>query len=653
MTWRLAEAPLLAAAIVAAAAIGCGGEQPLEPATPSAAAVQPAETVVPSRAAVDPTPAVASPAANTPVPTRAAVEPTTTVAADATPTASTAGVQPRPTTPRLDLHDSQVVTAPGRMRDNMAPWRDAGDNRFFSTHVFGTPFMLNEEGEVVPWLATAITSNEGFTVWTMKLREDAVFQDGTPITAADFKAYWEHGAKPENIVAWGGASLTLDDIMGMDKLRNGDITDGASFRVVEDYREERLNIEVSGPMPAWPLHIGGWEELRAGDVTEAAGLRVVDDHILEMALSGPMPAWPFHMAAWNVGISKLEQVLSDEGWGNAPIGAGPFSLTYDPVSGLTEVTRVDLTDRHWNGPSDTPIIEKLIMPDIPDERARLVMFENGELDVMAIDLETYQAALDPGHPYNRLLYESPYGGLWHIHMRMEEPVYDLLVRKALTHAVDMEKIVGAVWGPAATHAKGVISSRIPCHSPGANYQPYDPDLARELMPTSSYGGPNNLPPIKIDLSRPDMVQVGVAMSEYWKDNLGVELDILKRENGVPRRYDSQLYGMILASWIPDPSRIAINLLPDHFFPEYMPPHTGHWPPRLHALAEHASSLPLDDPERCAAFQAVEEEYLEKVYSIPIREVDPVRWVVQPWLIGFESTFNLDFNTLTTAYVVRH
>ena len=64
------------------------------------------------------------------------------------------------------------------------------------------------------------------------------------------------------------------------------------------------------------------------------------------------------------------------------------------------------------------------------------------------------------------------------------------------------------------------------------------------------------------------------MSEYWKDNLGVELDILKRENGVPRRYDAQLYGMILASWIPDPSRIVINLLPDHFFPEYMPPHTG-------------------------------------------------------------------------------
>ena len=60
------------------------------------------------------------------------------------------------------------------------------------------------------------------SVWTMKLREGAVFQDGTPITAADFKAYWEHGAKPENIPAWGGASLTLFRIAGWKELMAGD-----------------------------------------------------------------------------------------------------------------------------------------------------------------------------------------------------------------------------------------------------------------------------------------------------------------------------------------------------------------------------------------------------------------------------------------------
>ena len=94
---------------------------------------------------------------------------------------------------------------------------------------------------------------------------------------------------------------------------------------------------------------------------------------------------------------------------------------------------------------------------------------------MSIDIETYQAALDPGHPFNPLLYESPYGGLWFIALDDNmAPLDDSSIRKALAYGVDMGSIVRAVWGPTATHAKGVISSLIPCHNPNANYHPYDP-----------------------------------------------------------------------------------------------------------------------------------------------------------------------------------
>ena len=222
-----------------------------------------------------------------------------------------------------DLHDSQVATSVGRMRSTMAPWRDGGGNRIFSTQVFGPPFIINQKGDVLPWIATGITGNDSFNVWTLTLREDAVFQDGTPITAQSFKDYWEHGAKPENIVAWGGASLTLGDIVG-------------------------------------------WEELRAGDVIESEGLRVIDDQTLEVSTVIPLATWPLNMAAWHVGISKLDQVKADEDWGNAPIAAGPFSMTYNPDNGLTELTRVDLAGHQWNGPHATPIMEGLTLPVVAD-----------------------------------------------------------------------------------------------------------------------------------------------------------------------------------------------------------------------------------------------------------------------------------------------
>ena len=626
---------LVAASLaVVVLAAGCDDDEPAEPPTRQAA-TRGVEPAAPSATASEPKAAEAASPADTPLPPRPAAEPPTPGAPAVTPTKAAGRVQPRPspTAAGVELHDSQVVTSVGQKRDNMAPWRDNGANRLFSTHVFGTPFMLNEKGELLPWIATGITSNDELTVWTMKLREDAVFQDGTPITAADFKAYWEHGARPENIAAWRGASLSLGFIQH-------------------------------------------WGELTDGYVAESDNLRAVDDHTLEIELAFPVRVWPLYMAAWHVGISKLEQVLADDNWGNAPIGAGPFSLTYHPETGLTELTRTDLVGGHWNGPHDRPTIEKLVVPNIEDVQARLIMFENGALDLVRIDTETYQAgdpytslppdilpdwdvvthraAVDPNHP---LLYVSPYAGLHFVLITNPYP----LARQALAHGVDMQGIVSAIWGPTAIHAKGLITSTMPCHDPDPDHQPYDPDLARQKLSAARqnltererrlYGNVSTT--LMIDLYRPDMVAMGVAMKEYWKDNLGVELDILKLESGVARREWTHLERKGLSSWIPDPFQ-AIN--------EFIRPPSvlgfgenidSRWRDISDSLGP-AFHLPVDDPDRCRWFQKAQQGFLEELaFVIPIKEIDGGRWLVQPWLRGFKSTFNQDFNTLITAYVARH
>ena len=608
--WRSKLLLLMVASIISMVAVAaCAAEEAADPVQPEAAAA-PADPAAPQAPGGGPSAPQAAMAADTPLPAQAAADPDAPKAAEQTtggPSGSTGQRTAAMAGP--DLHDSQVATSVGRMRSTMAPWRDGGGNRIFSTQVFGPPFIINQKGDVLPWIATGITGNDSFNVWTLTLREDAVFQDGTPITAQSFKDYWEHGAKPENIVAWGGASLTLGDIVG-------------------------------------------WEELRAGDVIESEGLRVIDDQTLEVSTVIPLATWPLNMAAWHVGISKLDQVKADEDWGNAPIAAGPFSMTYNPDNGLTELTRVDLAGHQWNGPHATPIMEGLSLPVVADAQVQVIMFENGELDVMSIGGATYEAALNPNHPFNPLLYVSPYGGLGFTKLKIDmAPLDDLLVRKALAHGQDMETIVKAVWGATATRAKGLISSLIPCHNPESDPQPYDPDLARQELSESTYGSGDNLPLLLIDLAHPTTVAMGVAMKEYWKDNLDVELDILRRESGMPRRESSQFYRISLGSWIPDPIQIVSNLTRKDSIEALSNIPGGY--PVMDALVEYARSLPLDHPDRCKAFQAVEQEYLEKVYMIPFTEVQGVKWVVQPWLVGFESTSNLDFNTLTTAYIAKH
>ena len=331
---RLVRLVLVATALLLTAACS---EPPAPMPTPLVqVTVQP--TVRPTAEAV-PTPK--------PAPTRT---PTPTAVPTATAVPTPAGPPVFPVDPTTvvpagtQLQDPQEIRVPNG-HGGVAPWRDGGGQRIFSPWVYGTVYQIDEFGVIRPYIGISHTVNEDKTVWTVKLREDAVFQDGTPITAADFKAYWEHGARPENIVAWGGASLSIGDILG-------------------------------------------WEEVRAGDVTEAEGLVVIDDQTLEVTTVIPFPTWPLAMASWHSGISKLDQVLEDEEWFTHPIAAGPYKWTTDPDTSKY-VAEADAAE-YW-GPS--PNIKKLYGLSITDRQVQVIAFENGELDLMTIDSATYEAAL--------------------------------------------------------------------------------------------------------------------------------------------------------------------------------------------------------------------------------------------------------------------
>ena len=588
--------PLVLVAMALSVIAACS-QSPAPAPTPVVQGIVVQPTVRPT-AEPEPTPA--------PAPTRTAT-PTAVPTATAVPVPAGPPVFPvDPTTvvpAGTRLHDLQEIRVPNG-HGGVAPWRDGGGQRIFSPWVYGTVYQIDEFGVIRPYIGISHEVNEDKTVWTVKLREDAVFQDGTPITARDIKEYWEHGAKPENNVAWGGASLSIGDILG-------------------------------------------WEELRAGDVTEAEGLVVIDDHTLEITTSIPFPTWPLAMAAWHTGISKMEQVLSDEEWFTRPIGAGPYRWTTDPD---TKQFVAEADSAEFWGPS--PNIKKLHGLNVTDDQVKLMMFENGELDLMRIESATYEAALDPNHPFNPLLKVTPYGGLWYIKNRIHKaPLDDLLVRKALAHGADMRAIVKAVWGPTETFATGMISPLIPCHNPDARGHFYDPDLARQELATSSYVSADNLPPLLIDLAGPVMVNMGAAVKEYWKDNLGIDLDIISVEwiFGPPELL--HFYRFSLGSWIPDPIQIVRTLTRKDSIDGLSNIPGGY--PVLDALVEHARSLELDDPDRCATWQAVEEEYMDKVYIMPIRWVGGVKWIVQPWVVGFESSSNIDINTMPWMYILQH
>jgi peptide/nickel transport system substrate-binding protein len=67
--------------------------------------------------------------------------------------------------------------------------------------VFDTPIAVDLEGNYIPELATDWTVSDDGLVWTLTLRDDAVFHDGTPVTSEDVKYSIEIFRDFED---WGG-----------------------------------------------------------------------------------------------------------------------------------------------------------------------------------------------------------------------------------------------------------------------------------------------------------------------------------------------------------------------------------------------------------------------------------------------------------------
>lgn len=84
-------------------------------------------------------------------------------------------------------------------------------------------------GEVQYRIATDFTSDDGGKTFTLKLRDDVKFSDGTPLTANDVKATWEHAKDPAT------ASVDFPQATQIDKLT-----------VVDD---TTLKVELVNPTP--------------------------------------------------------------------------------------------------------------------------------------------------------------------------------------------------------------------------------------------------------------------------------------------------------------------------------------------------------------------------------------------------------------------
>jgi peptide/nickel transport system substrate-binding protein len=164
-----------------------------------------------------------------------------------------------------------------------------------------------------------------------------------------------------------------------------------------------------------------------------------------------------------------------------PVGTGPFKFVSWERSGQFVMRR---NDQYWGQPAK---IEEVIYKTIQEDAARIAALESGQADIIS-NLPPHEVPRLKANPRLRV---QPVQGLRPIFLVLSpayKPLDNVKVRRAITHAIDRERIIKHILEGNAYPLAGLLSPQVFGYDPGAKAFSYDPQKAKQLL--SEAGLPN-------------------------------------------------------------------------------------------------------------------------------------------------------------------
>ena len=346
------------------------------------------------------------------------------------------------------------------------------------------------EGNLVPGVATEYSPNEDNTEWTFTLREDAKWSNGDPVTASDFVFAWQRAVSPElaSPYQWYMELMSIENASAI----------------------------IAGEMEPSEL-----------------GVEAVDDRTLKVTLSQPLPYFP-QMVTHATTFPAPQKVIEEHGdqWTDVEnmVSNGAYVLT-EHVPNERSVR--ERNEQYWD--NENTIIDKTVALVINDENQALTRWQAGELDRTEV----------PAGQYPRLKEEYPdqavsfprlcnYYYTFNMSDSGPEAFKDPNVRKALSLAVDRDIITENIKAggeiPAYTFTPGATAGfEVPEVEMASMTQAERDERAKELLAEAGYGPDNPLSFDMIYNTDEAHQKIAVALSQMWKQKLGVEASINNME----------------------------------------------------------------------------------------------------------------------------
>ena len=308
----------------------------------------------------------------------------------------------------------------------------------------------DENGEIEYRAAESYEVNEDSTVWTFHLREDALWSDGTPVTAEDFLNTIRRALDP---ASGSGYAVYLFPI---------------------ENAEEIYDQEAS---------------------MDTLGVDTPDDHTLVFRLEEPCVYFLdlLRLPVYTPSCAKYADSV-DSGWDRDPetsLANGPFRLAeYVPEQYFV----LEKNEYYWN--ADEINLDTITYRFFDDTQSMANAYEAGEVDVAtslsSTVMEAYEGAED--------LFVTDQIATRYIYMNLNvEPLNDVRVREAINLAINREELCQIV-GSDTEPTYNLVAKYMKDKTTGEYFvdeaeQPFEENVerARELLAEAGYPNGEGFP----------------------------------------------------------------------------------------------------------------------------------------------------------------
>lgn len=370
---------------------------------------------------------------------------------------------------------------------------------------------FTREGKAVPGMAESWTISDDKLTYLFKIRADAKWSDGTPLTAHDFVASWKRTLSPETAASY---NYQLFYVKNGQAFAEGKITDFSQV-----------------------------------------GVKALDDRTLEVTLENPTPFFLDLCATpplEPVPMKVIEKYGDDWIKPGRIISNGAYMLEDWRIN---DSVRLKKNPYYWN----TKNVALETVEALPISKATVAFnfYASGLADLI-VDKNLTPNALLEELKKRPDFHASPFLAIYFLRFNCSKPPFnDPRVRLAFSLAIDKERIVKKITRAGEPPATSFVPPGIAGYTSPDGLK-YDPAAARKLLAEAGYPDGKGFPYINYLYNESEQNEgIAVELQSMWRETLGVNITLGRQEWKVYLNSLTSLdYGIARSSWVgdyPDPN----------------------------------------------------------------------------------------------------